>query len=303
MAIKGEKMTAELKLKLSEAAKARWAKPEEQLKQSKRTSAAWVDPEKGARLLKGTIESIHHLFAGRDASWHDDRRESRLEALIRGVDRFHSDRDRPEYQAWVAKQSSDAKDGWAKRTEADLLAYSKLMSELASARYETRTELRVRISQTVCEKQRAKRAEIAHHSKDSWANPKHRENRLQGMAEWFRNVMIRGSGLEHRVEKILDRLCVKVDRQTNCQQVILGSFISDFVWEQEKVVLEVQGCRWHCCTRPDCQKFWQDYTKHQVAVIRGNDSRKRTRLMNAGYSVNYIWECDVPSEIAEVQKR
>jgi very-short-patch-repair endonuclease/uncharacterized C2H2 Zn-finger protein len=287
--------------KLSEGALRRWAKKEERDKQSLRTENAWQDPVKGEHLRTSTLAHIHFLFAGRNASWWDDRREMRLEAHQRGVSTFFGDKSRPEYKEYIQKQSELGKQRWAEMSDEDYMAYSKLMSDIAIQNYENRPELRLRISRTVSIKQRARSEEISEHSTNSWANPEQRMNRLNGMAEFFRSSEVFTSGLEKKIQARLIELGVPIDPKTNVQQVMLGSFISDFVWHEEKVVLEVQGCRWHCCEHPNCLKYWTDFDKHEVATIRGNDSRKRTRLTNEGWTVVYLWEHDVMRMLEEIR--
>jgi G:T-mismatch repair DNA endonuclease (very short patch repair protein) len=292
-----------------EAALRRWSRPEEQEKQSKRISDAWANPETRINLeISINPESIARLHAGRDASWKDERRVSRLVSIREASHEFHSNPERPEYVSWIEKQSENAKRQWELMSVEDKIAYSKLMSGLTLQRYVDRPELRSQIASVVSVKQRARSEEISKQTIDSWANPVSRAKRLESMARMFRDWRAGSSLLENKVALALENLGVEINPELNRQQVVLGWYIADFFWSDKQVVLEVNGCRWHCCESESCKRLWGDFSPSRVAKIRGNASRKHTRMTNEGLTVLYLWEHDFPgnmgilNQVAELLK-
>ena len=80
-------------------------------------------------------------------------------------------------------------------------------------------------------------------------------------------------------------------------QCPVAGTLADIYFPDQKLVVEVDGCYWHC---HDClpgnknPKLWQ--------LEQGKrDSKNMKQLMNAGYAVARIWECEVKrGEFAKV---
>lgn len=69
------------------------------------------------------------------------------------------------------------------------------------------------------------------------------------------------------------------------------SGVPDFVFDQEKVVIFVDGCFWHgcphCYRRPSSsQKYWDE----KVQTNMKRDKRVRAKLRRQGWSVLRVWE-------------
>jgi DNA mismatch endonuclease (patch repair protein) len=67
----------------------------------------------------------------------------------------------------------------------------------------------------------------------------------------------------------------------------LGWYLYDFAFADVKVLLEVQGCYWH-----GCSKHFPNPTKAQMNQQR-LDKSKQTYAENRGWSVVYVWEHDL----------
>src|SRR5258708_2693578 len=72
---------------------------------------------------------------------------------------------------------------------------------------------------------------------------------------------------------------------------------SDIVFPARRLVVFVHGCFWHGCTKCiDGQRAVKSNTAYWSKKINGNcerDERNRQRLLNLGWHVEEIWECEV----------
>ena len=69
------------------------------------------------------------------------------------------------------------------------------------------------------------------------------------------------------------------------------SGVPDFVFDQERVIIFVDGCFWHgcphCYRRPSSsQKYWDE----KVQTNMKRDRRIRAKLRRQGWSVLCVWE-------------
>lgn len=109
----------------------------------------------------------------------------------------------------------------------------------------------------------------------------------EGRARNFRAWKSGASKLNDRVEA---EIKVRSIPQGYQREYKIGYYNVDFAWPAEKIVIEVQGCRWHMCAK--CPGAWANMPAEHVAKQIRRDTGKRTYLENHGWAVHYIWEHD-----------
>lgn len=79
----------------------------------------------------------------------------------------------------------------------------------------------------------------------------------------------------------------------------------DIAYPGRKVAIFVNGCFWHRC--PKCQpatpKAHSDFWERKFELNAERDERKRKQLVDAGWRVVTVWECelrDQPSAVVEL---
>ena len=76
----------------------------------------------------------------------------------------------------------------------------------------------------------------------------------------------------------------------------------DIAFIRQKLAIFINGCFWHRC--PKCElplpksntEFWKDKFNKNVK----RDKKKNMQLINFGWRVLVIWECDIKSNIRDV---
>lgn len=81
----------------------------------------------------------------------------------------------------------------------------------------------------------------------------------------------------------------------------------DIVFGRRKVIVLVHGCYWHqCphCTRNRTPKQNADFWAAKFAANAARDERNRIALVEMGYRVHTVWECqlkDLDAVVGEIQ--
>lgn len=75
----------------------------------------------------------------------------------------------------------------------------------------------------------------------------------------------------------------------------------DLVFPRRRKIIFVHGCFWHRHPDPDCRlarmpKSRQDYWRPKLEGNRARDSRKEAALVEAGWDVMIVWECELRDE-------
>jgi DNA mismatch endonuclease (patch repair protein) len=72
----------------------------------------------------------------------------------------------------------------------------------------------------------------------------------------------------------------------------------DVVFPRRKKVIFVHGCFWHRhgCSMSRLPKSRLDFWRHKFEVNCARDLRNTQSLMNAGWKVLIIWECEIKDE-------
>ena len=76
----------------------------------------------------------------------------------------------------------------------------------------------------------------------------------------------------------------------------------DIAFTRQKLAIFINGCFWHRC--PKCElplpksntEFWKDKFNKNVK----RDKKKNMQLINFGWRVLVVWECDIKSNIQDV---
>ncbi len=66
-------------------------------------------------------------------------------------------------------------------------------------------------------------------------------------------------------------------------------FAFDFVHEERRLAIEVNGCFFHSC--PRCHPYGAHYEVQKKC--QANDLKKKKALAAAGYTLAVLWECDL----------
>jgi DNA mismatch endonuclease (patch repair protein) len=79
----------------------------------------------------------------------------------------------------------------------------------------------------------------------------------------------------------------------------------DLVFKSRRTVVFVHGCFWHGCSKcvdgTRAVKSNSEYWKSKIAMNRERDERNRAKLVDDGWRVLEIWECQV-DDAAEMSK-
>jgi DNA mismatch endonuclease (patch repair protein) len=86
---------------------------------------------------------------------------------------------------------------------------------------------------------------------------------------------------EKKVMKILDELNIKYDHQKP-----MGRLVPDFVIEDKKLIIQVQGCFWHRCQI--CSK--KVFSKNELYEQRLREIKQVKFFSERGYRTLFIWE-------------
>lgn len=79
---------------------------------------------------------------------------------------------------------------------------------------------------------------------------------------------------------------------------ILGN--PDFIFDQEMVVVFVDGCYWHGCARcGHIPKTRSEFWKAKIARTKARDKEKGIQLKLAGYAVLRFWEHELKESLSE----
>jgi len=98
---------------------------------------------------------------------------------------------------------------------------------------------------------------------------------------------------EKRVMKILKELNIKYDHQKP-----MGKLIPDFVIEDKKIVIQVQGCFWHRCQI--CSK--KVFSKNELYEQRLREIKQVKFFSKRGYRTLFIWEHELKN-LEEVKSK
>ncbi len=79
----------------------------------------------------------------------------------------------------------------------------------------------------------------------------------------------------------------------------------DVAYPGRKIAIFVNGCFWHRC--PHCQlaapKSHVDYWNRKFELNQERDARKTKELVDAGWTVVTVWECELRQDASEVLGR
>ena len=96
------------------------------------------------------------------------------------------------------------------------------------------------------------------------------------------------SGKESFIEKEIDSLLKASDIEYQ-KQVKISDYIVDFFVPIFNLVIEVQGDYWHC--NPKVYENGPEDLKQTTFILK--DYNKKSKLLNLGYDIYYVWEYDI----------
>ena len=73
----------------------------------------------------------------------------------------------------------------------------------------------------------------------------------------------------------------------------------DIAIKKHKLVIEVKGCFWHGhmnCLDGHIPKTNSNFWKNKITKNQERDEKNKEKLELLGYSVHYIWECEVKQQ-------
>jgi len=124
-----------------------------------------------------------------------------------------------------------------------------------------------------------------------WQDPKFRQKVIEGLAATWRLTGF--NGLNDKVAKFFDEHGVIYEREYLPFKD--KPLVYDFAFPDIKVLLEVMGCRWHCCpTHVSCWKDRKDRRKWEIELRIEFDQYKRVEAEARGWILVYLWEHSVP---------
>lgn len=79
----------------------------------------------------------------------------------------------------------------------------------------------------------------------------------------------------------------------------------DLAFPGRKVAIFVNGCYWHQCPvcKPAMPRRHSDFWTRKFELNRERDARKNAALVEAGWQVLTVWECELNSDSAGVLAR
>lgn len=97
----------------------------------------------------------------------------------------------------------------------------------------------------------------------------------------------------HKTSKLEDMVATFIPHYE--RQFKIGFYAVDFANTKNLIVIEVQGCWYHCCQKcfPNSPEF-----KTQT-LTKNNDKKKKTYLTNRGWKVIELWEHDLRINLEE----
>lgn len=78
----------------------------------------------------------------------------------------------------------------------------------------------------------------------------------------------------------------------------------DIVFSSRKKIILVHGCYWHGhqCNKGRLPKSRRDYWEPKIAANRERDARTESALVDAGWSVLTIWQCEIRDHVTLAAK-
>jgi DNA mismatch endonuclease (patch repair protein) len=123
--------------------------------------------------------------------------------------------------------------------------------------------------------------------KQLWANPEFRAKMRWALAKAFES-RDKPSTLHQQVKDALQM--AGIETQTH---VSIGYWCCDEVDRENRIVLEINGCYWHCCSVCLASPHGLYVAGKPNAAMRnnlGNDTRKRLYLAKHGWNLIELWE-------------
>lgn len=73
----------------------------------------------------------------------------------------------------------------------------------------------------------------------------------------------------------------------------------DIVYPGKKIAIFVNGCFWHRCPfcKPELPKSNTDFWASKFRANKKRDERKESLLVEMGWNVLVIWECEIESDV------
>ncbi|MEU4516236.1 very short patch repair endonuclease [Nonomuraea wenchangensis] len=118
----------------------------------------------------------------------------------------------------------------------------------------------------------------------------------------LRNRRTRNTGPEMKLRSAVHELGLRF----RLHRRVVGRCTPDFVLPRWRVAVFVDGCFWHGCPEHSPRQFkgpnktrWEE----KLAANRLRDSRNNRLLVDAGWRVIRIWECEIRTDVDEAAAR
>lgn len=137
--------------------------------------------------------------------------------------------------------------------------------------------------------------------KARWKDPSQRKKFL----EWSRRGIGKKENTkpEKLVRGVLDDFVVRYEPQGRLREVerVLGRIhFFDFVLPEDRIVIEADGCYWHCCSKCFPKEYWDDDSRINPSRILKRDQEVNTATTEAGWQILRFWEHDLYTDLSIV---
>lgn len=105
----------------------------------------------------------------------------------------------------------------------------------------------------------------------------------------------------NKIESIILFL-LKKHRKKFLFNQILGKYQIDFLLNNSKIIIEVNGDFWHCNPKQYEATYFHKTYKKFAKSIWNKDKKKILELKKLGYSVIVIWENDIRRNLQKIEK-